>query len=59
MPYECVTTLATRNLKNENFLDALQLRRNRKLLDALIERETIQIGRVSGEITLTLTNRSQ
>ncbi|CAF3586517.1 unnamed protein product [Rotaria sp. Silwood1] len=39
-----------RNLKGENLIDALQLERNRQLLERLIEREVIQIDNISGEI---------
>lgn len=39
-----------RNLNGENFIEALQLGRNRKLLEKLIEQETIQIDQDSGEI---------
>jgi hypothetical protein len=41
-----------RNLTGQNFIDALQLRRNRKLLEKLIEQETIRIDPDSGEIKI-------
>lgn len=50
--------LQVRNINGENFLTALQLRRNKKLFEKLIEQEAIQIDHVCGEITVTSTNRS-
>ncbi|CAF1060255.1 unnamed protein product [Adineta steineri] len=47
------------NSKLENFIDALQLTRNRTLLEKLIEHETIQIDNISTEIQVILTNQSQ
>jgi hypothetical protein len=41
-----------RNSHGENFLDALQLERNRNLLKKLIEQETIEIDDDSGEIKI-------
>lgn len=51
--------LQRRNTKGENFIDALQLQRNRKLLENLIERETIQIDPVVGEVKVTFTKHSE
>jgi hypothetical protein len=39
-------------LTGQNFIDALQLRRNQKLLKKLIEQETIRIDPDSGEIKI-------
>ncbi|CAF1084872.1 unnamed protein product [Didymodactylos carnosus] len=50
--------LQIRNSNNQNFIDALQLKRNKKLLENLIQRETIQIDHVSGEMAVALANRS-
>jgi hypothetical protein len=41
-----------RNSHGENFIDALQLERNRNLLKKLIEQETIEIDDDSGEIKI-------
>jgi hypothetical protein len=41
-----------RNSKNENFIDTLQLKSNRKLLKTLIEHEIIQIDSDCGEIKI-------
>ncbi len=38
--------LQRRNSKGENFIDVLQLKRNRKLLENLLERETVQIDHI-------------
>ena len=50
--------LQVRNVNGENFLNVLQLRRNKKLFENLIEQEAIQIDHVCGGITVTSTNRS-
>jgi len=50
--------LQARNINGENFIDVLQLRRNKKLFEKLIEQEAIQIDHVSGEITVTSTKPS-
>jgi ankyrin repeat protein len=41
-----------RNSKDEDFIDALQLTRNRKLLQKLIEQEIVRIDENSGEIKI-------
>jgi ankyrin repeat protein len=48
-----------RRNSGQNFIDVLQLKRNRKLLENLIEREIIQIDSVAGEMKITFTNRSE
>ncbi|CAF1425002.1 unnamed protein product, partial [Didymodactylos carnosus] len=50
--------LQARNVNGENFIDVLQLRRNKKLFEKLMEQDAIQIDHVSGEITVTSTNPS-
>ncbi|CAF4251705.1 unnamed protein product, partial [Rotaria sp. Silwood2] len=42
--------LLTRNLNGENFIDAIQLERNRKLLKKLVERKVIKMDHVSGTL---------
>ncbi|CAF3813134.1 unnamed protein product [Rotaria sordida] len=49
--------LQRRNSKEESFTDALRLQRNRKLMENLIERETIRIDNASGEIKVIVANR--
>jgi hypothetical protein len=51
--------LQRRNSKGKNFIDILQLKRNRKLLENLLERETVQIDSVAREMKVTLVNRSE
>ncbi|CAF4484387.1 unnamed protein product, partial [Rotaria sp. Silwood2] len=42
--------LLTRNLNGENFIDAIQLERNRKLLKKLVERKVIKMDHASGTL---------
>jgi hypothetical protein len=58
---EIVCDLQTKKFERRKFYRCITVKkRNRKLLETLIERETIQIDYASEEITVTfLNNRSQ
>jgi ankyrin repeat protein len=51
--------LYRRNLNNENFIDAIQLRRNQSLLKNLLENEIIKIDDQSGQIQVILKTQLQ
>ncbi len=51
--------LHRRNLNNENFIDAIQLRRNQRLLKDLLENEIIKIDNKSGQIQVIVRSQLQ
>jgi hypothetical protein len=51
--------LQRRNLNNENFIDTIQLTRNRNLLKDLLENEIIKIDDKSGQIQVILKTQLQ
>jgi hypothetical protein len=50
--------LQKRNFNGVNFIDAIQLKQNRRVLDKLLEREIVKINSESGEIQVTMRSPS-